>query len=224
MKRAFTLAEVLITLGIIGVVAAITIPNVIKNYKAIVLESQFKKAYSVFSQATERIIIEELGGLTDLSGVSAAELLNFYQKYMAKAVQCDRFQTCPGGVFPKANNERWGSDFIVNNYKTYNGNTVNIYGIADAAIALQDGTFAIIDGAAANKYITIDINGWKNKPNKLGHDFFMFQIVKGHLQPIGKRGTNSDYNLCSKTSTSGHNGKGCAIKALYDKKYFKNLP
>ena len=50
-KCAFTLAEVLITLGIIGVVAAMTMPSLISHYRHKVLETQFKKAYSVLSQA-----------------------------------------------------------------------------------------------------------------------------------------------------------------------------
>ncbi len=51
MKKAFTLAEVLITLGIIGVVAALTLPTLTKKYEEYVLKVQFKKAYSVLSQA-----------------------------------------------------------------------------------------------------------------------------------------------------------------------------
>lgn len=47
---AFTLAEVLITLGIIGVVAALTLPNLIANYQKMVLKNQFKKTYSLLSQ------------------------------------------------------------------------------------------------------------------------------------------------------------------------------
>lgn len=50
-KRAFTLAEVLITLGIIGVVAAITMPTVMANVQKTILKNQFKSAYSKFSQA-----------------------------------------------------------------------------------------------------------------------------------------------------------------------------
>lgn len=50
-KRAFTLAEVLITLGIIGVVAAITLPMLIQNYQKTVLKSQFKKVYAEFFNA-----------------------------------------------------------------------------------------------------------------------------------------------------------------------------
>lgn len=46
-KFGFTLAEVLITLGIIGVVAALTIPRLITTYKAHRLHAQFLKSYSV---------------------------------------------------------------------------------------------------------------------------------------------------------------------------------
>ena len=47
--KGFTLAEVLITLGIIGVVAAMTIPTLIANYQKKVLENQFKKGYSTLA-------------------------------------------------------------------------------------------------------------------------------------------------------------------------------
>ena len=50
-KSAFTLAEVLITLGIIGVVAAMTIPALIQNYKKSVVETRLRKFYSTINQA-----------------------------------------------------------------------------------------------------------------------------------------------------------------------------
>ena len=49
-RVAFTLAEVLITFGIIGIVAALTLPVVMSKYQEHVLKQQFKKAYSNFSQ------------------------------------------------------------------------------------------------------------------------------------------------------------------------------
>lgn len=49
--RAFTLAEVLITLGVIGVVAAMTLPTVINQYNKIVTVTRLQKSYTVFSQA-----------------------------------------------------------------------------------------------------------------------------------------------------------------------------
>ena len=51
MKKGFTLAEVLITLGIIGVVAAMTIPTLIQNTNSVRFATQFKKSVSTLSQA-----------------------------------------------------------------------------------------------------------------------------------------------------------------------------
>lgn len=48
-KYAFTLAEVLITLGIIGIVAAMTLPTLVQNHKNAELQTGLKKAYSVLS-------------------------------------------------------------------------------------------------------------------------------------------------------------------------------
>ena len=50
-RIAFTLAEVLITLGVIGVVAAMTLSNLIKNYEKYRTVSQLKKAYVTLQQA-----------------------------------------------------------------------------------------------------------------------------------------------------------------------------
>lgn len=50
-KSAFTLAEVLITLGIIGIVAALTIPTLIQNHNKKVVENRLKKVYSTMNQA-----------------------------------------------------------------------------------------------------------------------------------------------------------------------------
>lgn len=49
-RSGFTLAEVLITLGIIGVVAAMTMPVLISNYRESVIKNQFKK--SLFTSCT----------------------------------------------------------------------------------------------------------------------------------------------------------------------------
>ena len=52
LKRpAFTLAEVLITLGIIGVVSAMTIPTLMANHRKKVVETKLEKIYSVMNQA-----------------------------------------------------------------------------------------------------------------------------------------------------------------------------
>lgn len=58
-KFGFTLAEVLITLGIIGVVAALTMPMLISEYQKQVTVTQLKKSYSVWSQAFQNILADE---------------------------------------------------------------------------------------------------------------------------------------------------------------------
>ena len=50
-KLAFTLAEVLITLGVIGVVAAITIPTLVQNHRNHIVETKLKQTYSLVNQA-----------------------------------------------------------------------------------------------------------------------------------------------------------------------------
>lgn len=51
MKKGFTLAEVLITLGIIGIVAALTLPTLIQKHRKTTVETSLKKFYSTINQA-----------------------------------------------------------------------------------------------------------------------------------------------------------------------------
>lgn len=68
MKKGFTLAEVLITLGIIGVVAALTMPTLIQNHKKVVVISKLKKISSVISQAYNSYTAENGVSPTDDCG------------------------------------------------------------------------------------------------------------------------------------------------------------
>ena len=54
MKKSFTLAEVLLTLGIIGIVAAMTLPNLVGNYRKKVTVTRLQRTYTVLAQAFER--------------------------------------------------------------------------------------------------------------------------------------------------------------------------
>lgn len=74
-KQGFTLAEVLITLGIIGVVAAVTIPTLIANTRANKYRSVFKKTVSTLSQAARMADAQydyDYAGITDRCGNNAA--------------------------------------------------------------------------------------------------------------------------------------------------------
>ena len=64
-KKAFTLAEVLITLGIIGVVAAMTLPSLINNIQSKQLEAGLKKQYSIISQVFDYMYVNDMCTTTD---------------------------------------------------------------------------------------------------------------------------------------------------------------
>jgi prepilin-type N-terminal cleavage/methylation domain-containing protein len=59
MQKGFTLAEVLITLGIVGIIAVLTVPSVMKNYKNRTYVAQLQKIYSQLSDATQAIMNDE---------------------------------------------------------------------------------------------------------------------------------------------------------------------
>ena len=75
IKTGFTLAEVLITLGIIGVVAAMTIPTLIANTNAQKYRSKFKKSISTLSQAARMSQAQygfDYAGVSQRCGANAA--------------------------------------------------------------------------------------------------------------------------------------------------------
>ena len=79
---AFTLAEVLITLGIIGIVAAMTIPSLMTKYRKSIVETRLKDSYSIFANAI-RLAESEYGtGFEPTEGISG----NGWNRRNAKAV------------------------------------------------------------------------------------------------------------------------------------------
>lgn len=221
-KDAFTLAEVLITLGIIGVVAAITIPGLITSYRAIVLESQFKEQYSRLAQALRMMVKEEEISLVPRD--IGENFSKYLQKYYNISHDCGRINVGTKGCITL------NTEGIVDHYKSYNGNKINFGYLDDGTLVLNDGTTLFFEqgsqAAAMGSYlIGIDINGYLNKPNRFGHDLFVFEAGEnGELIIPGRRSGKWHWNECSKTSNLNVNGYGCAAKAIKDSGYFKNLP
>ncbi len=88
MKKGFTLAEVLITLGIIGIVAAMTIPAIIGKYKKIVTTTKLKKFYTTMQQAiqlTEKDYGDIKYWMPPQSAIkNSSEYEKWFDKYLAK--------------------------------------------------------------------------------------------------------------------------------------------
>lgn len=90
-KFGFTLAEVLITLGIIGVVAALTIPTIVTKYRRQATETRLKKFYSVVNQAIQMSIAEK-GSITledqnNQNATNSEYITNWYQQNITKYIK-----------------------------------------------------------------------------------------------------------------------------------------
>jgi len=218
-KNGFTLAEVLITLVIIGVVAAMTIPTLVNRTNKEELRTGLLKAQSVLSGALEKFYTKNGYKLTPAELVYSGSGTRVYLKdkimpYFSVAKDC--------GTASCANS-------TIANYKNFSGTTGIQYGlIDDGQFVLNDGMTVFIENYTGSIYIAVDVNGHEKKPNKPGHDLFFFQMNnEGNLVPMGAEGTDyysATNAYCSKTSSSNVNGFGCTAKALNDANYFKNLP
>ena len=196
MKKGFTLAEVLITLSIIGVVSALTLPNLSSGYSRQVTATQLSKA------------------INTLENANAITLLN------TPALSGNEYYTAISNSI-KATRRNLANNPIAGHYKTFNGgpNGITTTPTTDVVFDTKDGmTFIQINtgtAAAGNndlpdmysgRYYTIfvDINGSAKAPNAVGKDLFQLNIdTLGIVIPNG--GTawaqyNDDANTAWDTS------------------------
>ena len=150
-KVAFTLAEVLITIVIIGIVASLTMPTLIQNYKKQQATARIKKFVSITNQALitaendlgprEDWVIE--GGSAEGNSDASFNFLNTYIKPYIKSAEIEKRQ---------------------------------LLNMSMATLRFVDGSqMSVKIGACYDIYY--DING-ENKPNKLGKDIFAFILCK----------------------------------------------
>lgn len=232
-KSAFTLAEVLITLGIIGVVAAMTIPALINKYQKVVLETSLKKQYSIMQQALQKMQAET--GVTPNSKIYGRQTFKEqYIKYFKVLVDCGLGST---DITDRVNASKYcaseqrkvdeGGIRYTQHYKTYNKSRyIDPSFINNGQFVLSDGAIVMIENWYVDTlYISVDVNGIAKSPNVWGEDLFTFQLMKdGKLLPMGMEGTDYlDPNFCSKTSSNGYNGIGCTYRALNDKTYWNKM-
>lgn len=162
-KKGFTLAEILITLGIIGIVAAMTIPTLISNYKKKGYSTKIKKFYSLMNQAIQLSTIENGNTISwayperswtgeGMSG-SKEELKKFWGIYFAPYIKTMSAESCDYYV---------SYDGVKHPQQTY-------------TLYFQDGSSLMIRSSDAAVDFHFDVNG-KQEPNKSGRDIFQFLI------------------------------------------------
>lgn len=187
-KRAFTLAEVLITLGIIGVVAAMTLPALTAKWQEKAIDSQFKRIYSNMYNAMRMIVAQQdqvpqcyySQQINHWDSQSWAQCEDFYKGLIA---QLKVIKVCNGnayrdGCIPKYD----GVDTI----KSYEDSDILIGcgGYRQSTILNRSFAFVMNDGSILFTYdgppnwsysgvFALDVNG-KKGPNKWGYDVFSF--------------------------------------------------
>ena len=223
VKFAFTLAEVLITLGIIGIVAALTIPGLMNNYKAQRLRSQFLESYSIVQQVFKQMESDDIS--LNPADYPSGTFYKVFMRYLQAPTNCTYkrdSKVCFGASGGSSENPP---------YKTFDGNkNVNPRFFDDGEILLQNGTLILLENNAEGTnndrlWVHVDLNGYNNKPNRLGYDLFTFQFTEGELKTMGQEGTTyTNMNLyCNKNSNDSLNGIACAQKAKDNTDYFKDL-
>lgn len=225
-KYAFTLAEVLITLGIIGIVAALTIPTLTNNTNDQALRSAAKKTYSGLTQATNLLINDNSGDIwTEVSGNNVASAVGMKDNYKTYFNMVSENNT-PTLIFKST-------------YKNYQNTTTAFYS-SWPAISLSDGQLMQFIDLTANSCggtmqqwnaaatgpanvcgeIIVDTNG-NNAPNMWGKDMIAFWIIRpsAGAYKVIPFGAGTDGFTCSKTSCDAWSqvcGVGCSYNMLND--------
>lgn len=216
-KNGFTLSEVLITLGIIGVAAAMTLPALINKYNEQTWLTQFKDTYSILSQAYLRAYYEH-GTIknwsldADDTKESASIIAEYLKPHLKLAADFKQNQTHNSHSLPIHYLGLNGNKELTN----FNGwdNSHYIFALANGAtIGLYTYFIDNVDQKARAAFY-VDINGAKG-PNQFGKDFFVLCLNTKNNYPV-----ITGYDLwwltqdnCSRTKsgTSWYSGGGCAI-------------
>lgn len=218
--KAFTMAEALITLGIIGIVVAMTFPILVMNYKKNVVENRLKKVYSTLSQALNRSQAEhgdieqwEWEQVHGTSGTNETQYMEvfaskYFIPYFAK-LRNDEYKTFKDFGYENA----FGMETV---YQTSKFCFITLY---DGTILVFD--FDFVEPDENNKNPTLDglmiyadTNGLNN-PNLLGSDIFPFRISTktGKFMPDENYSRNE---LIEKCKTYEDRGYSCTKLIMYD--------
>ncbi len=219
MKKGFTLAEVLITLVIIGIIAAITLPLLYAQYTEQEKISKVKKTYSTLANAMTRV--KAAGGdmIFDVVNNDTEVIKNWFDTYLRNYLVTTKICYDESGCWND------GNSYNLNGTGAYYNRTGIGIGANIVTAILNDGTFIDIDSygkdsissyfgvdiaSDAGLIIFFDING-SRKPNTIGKDIFAVVFTENGLVPAYADRTSSQIDLdCSNTGT----GYSCIQKYL----------
>ena len=214
-KIAFTLAETLITLGIIGVVAAMTIPNLITTHQKKVMVVKLQKSISILNQAYKLSVAEQ--GQPEVNDILNLDIKDYFNKYWAPFLKYSTYCNTPmdcgykSRFFKQLDGENYSFQMTNAANFTFQTNEGFVYSIQIRGFWDGYPYFNGTVGTNGTIAIVVDLNGSKG-PNTFGKDVFYltgsnFEDIG--IQPYGYQETNDVINEdCSKSGT----GRYCAEK------------
>ena len=215
-KAAFTLAEVLIALAIIGIVAAMTIPTLVAKYQEKVTVTRFKWVYSTLANAFTMAVAEN--GVPETWDLNTPEsMANILSKYMRISEKCHHTKGCfPDNVDVVAltGESRYGTIGNLDLYvkEKFNNGIVLLYTSVNKNCAYVYTDSEGTPHNMANNCGTIYAFITTNKFNRMGLDHFNFVITPKGILPLGYNFNDSEIKqYCTKnwTSNSNVNGSAC---------------
>ena len=219
---AFTLAETLIVMGIIGIVAALTIPNLNSSTNDMEKVTKFKKIYAQLNEAQSRAAavygpIE--GWFTNVNCTNGASCTNGNKRYFDRITEFLKLQkSCRDSVGNCTADK--------NLFYMAGGRYSTTYNVSSKLpqVVIADGSaiinINIYNSKCDNKtsysgsdfycgYMFIDIDGPNKGKNMLGLDLFSLAITKDGIIPhYSAQNVSTDISLCT------YYGYGCAIWIL----------
>ena len=238
---AFTLGEILIALGVIGVVASLVIPLLINGQKAGEARAQFDTAYSLLTKTIADMDADNVP-ILPANYTASQSLYPQLKKYSRVAIDCGNYSS---GKNASVCIGTGGGDTSGNadNYKIYNkkSNTkIYISRLDDGGFVLNNGMMVAIENPAlstskidgvdvlAPLLISVDINGKNRNPNRWGWDLFTFALTDEGILPFGAPATHPTYSknpasYCNPNGNGTENGITCAYYAATNRDYFKEL-
>ena len=214
----FTLAEVLFTILIIGVVASMTIPPLMNNTQNAEFKSAWKKDFSVLSQASLQYLQE------NQTFLGATDYANLLQPYLKVAQYCPTHSSTEGCWVPSGSNHYLKTTFGSTIAGTPDNSTNKDLGLAQGLILNDGTTLATYSQWSPNcalagnvcGWVIVDVNGFK-APNTVGRDVYGIFVLPDKVVPMGSNAVTWYNNVCGNGDAGvGDSGYGCSALYLYN--------
>lgn len=213
MKKAFTLSELIIALGIISVISVLCIPQLSDNIEKTRTASILGKVIKQVETGVANYMADD----ADETGASAETLLGTSKVNIFMAPINGLLPKYIGAVAPETQERYKVCEYESSTCETLNTNIMSTYKFNKIpaelwAIKFIDNSLNVLEDNKDTviKTIKVDVNGFNKKPNQYGKDVFIIKILNdGRVVP------NGEASDCTKDNIG--DGKSCAARIVADK-------